>query len=176
MIQQAAEQRIGIESWDAQPRHAAVPADQRNGRPVPDQPEILQRKVTRVPSDRTKFRVELEHVVNSALSGHMRRHVRSRRHTTRPSMRPSCRRASDQVSVRPQEEATMTNKLLLAAIAFGLWVNIASWLVRPARAQSDQLAGSVQQIAEELRQLVEHGDKCLNPQLCQSPRFKRHPR
>ena len=70
----------------------------------------------------------------------------------------------------------MTNKLLLAAIAFGLWVNIASWLVRPARAQSDQLAGSVQQIAEELRQLVEHGDKCLNPQLCQPPRFKRHPR
>ena len=74
------------------------------------------------------------------------------------------------------EEATMTNKLLLAAIAVGLWANAATWLVRPVQAQSDQLAGSVQQIAEELRQLVEHGDKCLNPQLCQSPRFKRHPR
>ena len=63
----------------------------------------------------------------------------------------------------------MTNKLLLAAIAFGLWANAASWLVRPVQAQSDQLAGSVQQIADELRQLVEHGEKCLNPQLCQRP-------
>ena len=80
------------------------------------------------------------------------------------------------VSPLKAEEATMTNKLLLAAIAFGLWANAASWLVRPVQAQSDQLAGSVQQIAEELRQLVEHGDKCLNPQLCQPPRFKRHPR
>jgi hypothetical protein len=60
----------------------------------------------------------------------------------------------------------MTNKLLLAAIALGLWANAAAWLVRPVQAQSDQLAGGVQQIAEELRQLVEHGDKCLNPQLC----------
>jgi hypothetical protein len=60
----------------------------------------------------------------------------------------------------------MTNKLLLAAIAFGLWANAAIWLVRPAQAQSDQVAGGVQQIAEELRQLVEAGDKCLNPQLC----------
>ena len=64
----------------------------------------------------------------------------------------------------------MTNKLLLAVIAFGLWANAAIWLVRPVQAQSDQLASSVQQIADELRQLVEHGEKCLNPQLCQ-PRF-----
>ena len=64
----------------------------------------------------------------------------------------------------------MTNKLLLAAIALGLWANAAIWLVRPVQAQSDQLAGGVQQIAEELRQLVEAGDKCLNPQLCQPPR------
>jgi hypothetical protein len=28
----------------------------------------------------------------------------------------------------------------------------------------------------ELRQLVEHGDKCLNPVLCQPPRFLRHQR
>ena len=63
----------------------------------------------------------------------------------------------------------MTNKLLLAAIAFGLWANAAIWLVRPVQAQSDQLAGGVQQIAEELRQLVEAGDKCLNPQLCKRP-------
>jgi hypothetical protein len=61
----------------------------------------------------------------------------------------------------------MTNKLLLAAIAFGLWANAAIWLVRPLQAQSDQFAGGVQQIAEELRQLVEAGDKCRNPQLCQ---------
>jgi hypothetical protein len=61
----------------------------------------------------------------------------------------------------------MTNKLLLAAIAlFGL---TRDFVVRPVQAQSDQLAGSVQQIADELRQLVV-GEKCLNPQLCQ-PRF-----
>ena len=71
--------------------------------------------------------------------------------------------------------SNMTNKLLLAAIAFGLWANAAIWLVRPVQAQSDQLAGGVQQIAEELRQLVEHGEKCLNPQLCQ-PRRKFRPR
>ena len=63
----------------------------------------------------------------------------------------------------------MTNKLLLAVIAFGLWANAATSLVRPVQAQSDQLAGGVQQIAEELRQLVEAGEKCLNPQLCQRP-------
>jgi hypothetical protein len=57
--------------------------------------------------------------------------------------------------------------LLLAAIALGLWANAAIWLVRPVQAQSDQVAGSVQQMADELRQLVEHGEKCLNPQLCQ---------
>ena len=49
-----------------------------------------------------------------------------------------------------REEATMTNKLLLAAIAFGLWANAAIWFVRPVQAQSDQLAGGVQQIAEEI--------------------------
>jgi hypothetical protein len=49
----------------------------------------------------------------------------------------------------------MTNKLLLAAIALGLWANAAIWLVRPVQAQSDQVAGSVQQMADELRQLVE---------------------
>src|SRR5262249_49241123 len=63
LLKQAAEQRVGIESGDAQPRHAAVPADQRSGRPVPDQSEILQRKVTGEPPDRTESRVELEHVV-----------------------------------------------------------------------------------------------------------------
>ena len=63
----------------------------------------------------------------------------------------------------------MTNKLLLGAIAFGLWANAATSLIRPVQAQSDQLAGGVQQIAEELRQLVEAGEKCLNPQLCQRP-------
>jgi hypothetical protein len=63
----------------------------------------------------------------------------------------------------------MTNKLLLAAIALGLWANAAIWLVRPVQAQSDQLAGGIQQIAEELRQLVEAGEKCINPQLCQRP-------
>ena len=35
------------------------------------------------------------------------------------------------------------------------------------QAQSDQLAGGVQLIAEELRQLVEVGEKCINRQLCQ---------
>src|SRR5262249_7618455 len=63
MIPQAAEQRNPIESPDAPPRNAAVPADQGGGRPVPDQPEILQWKVTGAPPDRTEFRIELEHVV-----------------------------------------------------------------------------------------------------------------
>jgi outer membrane murein-binding lipoprotein Lpp len=61
----------------------------------------------------------------------------------------------------------MTNKLLLAAIAFGLWANAATSLVRPVQAQTDQLASEVRRIAEELRQLVENGDQCLNPKLCQ---------
>ena len=52
----------------------------------------------------------------------------------------------------------MTKKLLLAAIAFSLWANAAIWLVRPVQTQPDQLAGGVQQIAEEIRQLVEHGE------------------
>jgi hypothetical protein len=54
--------------------------------------------------------------------------------------------------------------------ALGLWANAATSLVRPVQAQSDQLPGSVQQIADALRQLVEHGEKCLKSQLCQ-PRF-----
>jgi hypothetical protein len=97
-----------------------------------------------------------------------------------PSCRSYCARPDTKVfeaayPFKKEKEATVTNKLLLAAIAFGLWANAAIWLVRPVQAQSDQLAGGVQQIAEELRQLVEAGDKCLNPQLC--PRFKpRHQR
>jgi hypothetical protein len=59
----------------------------------------------------------------------------------------------------------MTNKLLLAAIAFGLWANAATSLVRPVQAQTDQLTSEVRRIAEELRQLVENGDQCLNPKL-----------
>ena len=46
MIQQPAEQRLGVEPGDAQPRDAAVSADQGDGRAIPNQPEILQRKVT----------------------------------------------------------------------------------------------------------------------------------
>jgi hypothetical protein len=60
----------------------------------------------------------------------------------------------------------MTNKLLLAAIAFGLWANAAIWLVRPVRAQSDQPM-SVQQLAEHIRHLVKADEKCINRQLCQ---------
>src|SRR5262249_30581943 len=63
MVQQPAEERAGIEPGDAQPRDAAVPADQRSGRPVSDQPEVLQRKITGEPPDRTESRVEFEHVV-----------------------------------------------------------------------------------------------------------------
>jgi outer membrane murein-binding lipoprotein Lpp len=68
---------------------------------------------------------------------------------------------------RLKGEKPMTNKLLLAAIAFGLWANAATSLVRPVQAQTDQLASEVRRIAEELRQLVENGDQCLNPKLCQ---------
>jgi hypothetical protein len=37
------------------------------------------------------------------------------------------------------------------------WRSAAIWLVRPVQAQSDQLAGSVEQIDVELRHLVEYG-------------------
>jgi hypothetical protein len=49
-------------------------------------------------------------------------------------------------------------ELLRKTCAFGLWANAAIWLVRPVQTQPDQLAGGVQQIAEEIRQLVEHGE------------------
>jgi hypothetical protein len=65
----------------------------------------------------------------------------------------------------------MTNKLLLAAIAFGLWA------VGSTSASATELAGSVQQIAEEVRHLVEHGEKCLNPQPVSATEVKpRHQR
>lgn len=56
----------------------------------------------------------------------------------------------------------MTNKLLLAAIALGLWANAATMLVRPAQAQSDNLA----QIALDIHHLVIGGSGCLNTKIC----------
>jgi hypothetical protein len=56
----------------------------------------------------------------------------------------------------------MTNKLLLAAIALGLWVNAAASLVRPAVAQSDALAT----IAHDIHTLVTGGAYCLNKKIC----------
>ena len=67
----------------------------------------------------------------------------------------------------------MTNQLLLAAIAFGLTLRF-GWFDQCKRNRT--LAGGVQQIAEELRQLVEAGDKCLNPQLCPRPKMISQPR
>lgn len=57
----------------------------------------------------------------------------------------------------------MTTKLLLAAIAMGLWANAAATLVRPARAaQFDAL----ETIATELHELVWGGPGCRNNKIC----------
>ncbi len=56
----------------------------------------------------------------------------------------------------------MTNKLLLAAIAFGLWANAAVTLIRPAVAQSDALIS----IANDIHTLIRSGIGCQNHKIC----------
>ncbi len=56
----------------------------------------------------------------------------------------------------------MTNKLLFAAIALGLWANAAISLIRPAEAQSGPLVS----IAHDIHTLVNSGADCLNKKIC----------
>ncbi|GAA5063922.1 hypothetical protein GCM10023259_054790 [Thermocatellispora tengchongensis] len=53
-VEQAAQQRFAVEAGQAQPRDRAVQADQRRGRAVPDEAEILQRQVALPPADRAE--------------------------------------------------------------------------------------------------------------------------
>jgi hypothetical protein len=58
----------------------------------------------------------------------------------------------------------MMNKLLLAAIALGLFANAWATLVQPTQAQSSDLNLQVSLIQEHLYKLV-YGE-CLNTKLC----------
>ena len=57
----------------------------------------------------------------------------------------------------------MTNKLIFAAIALGLWANAAISLIRPAEAESGALAS----IAHDIHTLVNGGANCLNKKICE---------
>ena len=60
----------------------------------------------------------------------------------------------------------MTQKLLLAAIALGLWANAAVHLTQPALAQRS-LEASVASIASELHTLVTGDSRyCQNSKIC----------
>ena len=57
----------------------------------------------------------------------------------------------------------MTNKLLLAAIALGLWANVWVTLVQPTQAQPDYLSS----IAQDLHLLVAGDVRCRNQRICE---------
>ena len=59
---------------------------------------------------------------------------------------------------------TMTTKLLLAAIALGLWANAATSLVRSAQAQYS--CSSIDRIADDIDALVTNGVHCRNRAIC----------
>jgi hypothetical protein len=72
---------------------------------------------------------------------------------------------------RDRGEATMTNKLLLAAIVVGLWANAVTSFIRPVQAQSDavtrelgNISSSVQRIEFALNSLLD--GKCSNEKIC----------
>jgi len=65
-----------------------------------------------------------------------------------------------------------TTKVLLAAIAAGLWANAMMPLVRPAHADDadvwlGRIAVQVLQMAQDIHQVVTAGSDCKNPHLCQ---------
>jgi hypothetical protein len=66
IIEHAAEQRLGVEARQAQPRDAPVEADQRRGRPVADQAHVLEREIAVAPAHRAKGRVLVDHRRSSA--------------------------------------------------------------------------------------------------------------
>jgi hypothetical protein len=64
----------------------------------------------------------------------------------------------------------MTTKLLLTAIALGLWTNAVIELVRPAGAQSDaslsSLVREISSVAHDFHSLVNGIGDCRNQKLC----------
>jgi len=68
------------------------------------------------------------------------------------------------VAILRYGRSTMTNKLLLAAIALGLWANAAISLVRPAQAQYSCIG--VDRISDDIHALVTNGSGCRNSQIC----------
>jgi hypothetical protein len=60
-VEQAAEQRLGVKARKAQPRDAAVEADQRRRRPVTDQAHVLEREIAIAPTHRAKHRISVKH-------------------------------------------------------------------------------------------------------------------
>lgn len=57
----------------------------------------------------------------------------------------------------------MTNKILLIAIATGLWANAITTFVRPVRADSESY---IIAIATDVHALVQGGKGCTNTKLC----------
>jgi hypothetical protein len=55
----------------------------------------------------------------------------------------------------------MFNKMILTAIAAGLWANVAATLVRPAHADADSDISSIQ---EDLRRIA--SGHCQNSKIC----------
>ncbi|UPT97714.1 hypothetical protein J4G48_0006320 [Bradyrhizobium barranii subsp. apii] len=57
----------------------------------------------------------------------------------------------------------MTNRLVLIAIATGLWANVITSLVRPAHADADSYLSN---IAHDTHALVYGGSGCFNSKIC----------
>jgi hypothetical protein len=57
----------------------------------------------------------------------------------------------------------MMNKLLLIAIATGLWANVATTLIRPVHADTESYLSL---IATDMHALAHGGRGCLNTKIC----------
>jgi hypothetical protein len=60
VVEQAAEDRLGVEARDAQPRDAAVAADQRRRRAVAHQSQVLEGEMAVAPEYRAKRGISVE--------------------------------------------------------------------------------------------------------------------
>ncbi len=61
VVEQAAEQRLGVEARQAEPWDAAVETNQRRCRPVTDQRHVLERQIAVAPVHRAKRGLSVEH-------------------------------------------------------------------------------------------------------------------
>jgi hypothetical protein len=66
-------------------------------------------------------------------------------------------------SASPQTLEQRTNKLVLIAIATGLWANAINTLIRPVHADSNMC---LSQIAHDMHALAHGGAGCLNTRIC----------